>query len=162
MCRLRPGKRCDLSRYLDKPIERSASTPREATRGIQKNSLILLAAFALLAAPPALAAKGDTWMGFRFGLPVPTGDFSGSPTYGLEGGLVGTHFESEHVGVGMDLAFDSWSGPDAANAPVETVLGPGTVKLFSIGGTYHILQTRRPAVRLFTVGVNLMFGMGSK
>lgn len=105
-----------------------------------KRSLILLAALGLFGATPVLAAKGETWVGLQFGRSVPTGDFTKSAKPGFEGGLVVTHMQSEHTGIGVDVAYHAWPGSDDANAVFVAIFGPGSeVNLHAIQATGHVL-----------------------
>jgi opacity protein-like surface antigen len=85
-----------------------------------RTPVVLFAALALFCATPALAARGNGRIGVQFGESEPTGGLSGSTTNGIQGGLFGTYFEAEHVGVGLDVAYHSWDGP--ADATTQAML----------------------------------------
>ena len=97
--------------------------------GRARKPLVLLVALALVGAAPALAARGDKWVGLQFGGSVPTHDFAESAKTGFEVGVAGTYMHSEHAGVCVDVAYHRWPGSDAANALVS-LLGPGSKVTF--------------------------------
>ena len=66
--------------------------------------MIALAALALFATTPALAAKGDKWLGLQFGGSFPTSDFKDAAKTGFEGGVVGDYMVAEQVGIGVLIA----------------------------------------------------------
>jgi opacity protein-like surface antigen len=102
-------------------------------------SLVLLAGLALFAATPALAAKGDAWIGLQFGGSEPIGDFGRRAKAGFEGGLVGTVMVSEHVGAGLDVAYHAWDATDATVAPLVALFGPRwTARMSAIQSTVHV------------------------
>jgi opacity protein-like surface antigen len=120
-----------------------------------KARLVLLAALGLFATTPALAAKGDKWLGVQLGRSLPSRDFRRSAEGGFEGGLVLTSMEAERVGVGVDLAYHSWDGSDEAKAQLAALLGPDSQVAFdAIQATMHVLYDFRPraSVRPYAKG----------
>lgn len=102
-------------------------------------SPVLLAALALFAADSAVAANDGDRIGLQFGYSVPTGDFSKSTQAGTEVGLLATFMESDHAGVGVDVAYHVWDPSDDFNAQFAALLGPGwEIKLSAIQTTAHV------------------------
>lgn len=86
-----------------------------------KAVLVLLAVLTLTgsATAPALAAKGDRYIGFEYGLSAPIGDFADEVESGFHVGGTATYFSSDRVGVGVDVVYHQWGG----SREVRSLLG---------------------------------------
>ena len=104
----------------------------------------LIAAIIVLGATPSLAAKGDKSISLQLGGLVPTGDYRRSADPGFEGRLVGTYMESDHVGIGADVAYHRWKASDDANAYASALFGPGSeITYDGVQVTPHVLYDFR-------------------
>src|SRR5262245_1769026 len=92
--------------------------------GWPERSLPILVALALAVASPALAAPHDKWIGFQFGGSAPAGEFGESAKIGFQGGVFGTYMDSDHLGVGVDVAYHAWGRSDPVDLPF---IGPTTL-----------------------------------
>ncbi len=114
-----------------------------------KRFLVLSAMLAQLSATPALAALGDNWVGLHFGASIPAGTFHLSANSGFEGGLTATQMVSEHLGVGVELAYHEW---DCSGRFARAVGAVGTFSALQVTGhVLHQAQTRG-RVRPFAKG----------
>jgi opacity protein-like surface antigen len=116
-----------------------------------KKTLIALAALALFAATPALAAKGDKWLGLNFGGAVPTGDFSDAAKTGFEGGVTGTYMVANQVGVGVDVAYHMWSAKDDFNTFLQSEDNLAGATNSSAEAKFHALQATAHVMYMFPV-----------
>jgi hypothetical protein len=95
---------------------------RRETWGRVKASLVLLTALSLFDNSPAFAAKGDWWIGPRFGGSMPIGDWGKAVESGIEGGVSGTFYQSAHAGIGLDAAIHILRGSVPTDDPFVAFL----------------------------------------
>ena len=74
--------------------------------------LLVTAAVSVLAAPMAMAAKGDMTFGLNGGAALPIGDYKDFFKTGFGGGVFGDYWVHEQFGVGINLGYVQNKGKD--------------------------------------------------